>query len=110
MSVVNVVNVLPADASKQYTLAYFTAGWCGPCKRISPVFEKLSSDSSYENVLFCKIDVDSCEDLCKQYEVSSMPTFILLKNGTQIERFSGANETNLIKMLDGCKNILNVEF
>lgn len=76
----------------------FTASWCGPCKRIGPIFENL--DSQYPNIYFCKVDVDECEELVSRYDISCMPTFILIKNKQKVNSVSGADENQLKGMLD----------
>lgn len=70
-------------------VAKFFATWCGPCKMIAPVFEKLSQE--FENqVKFIEINVDDCEGISGDYYVSSVPTFIVFKNGEEFNRTSGA--------------------
>jgi thioredoxin 1 len=71
----------------------FSAGWCGPCRTISPYFEQLSE--IYKNVLFVKIDVDEVEDVAGFLKVTSLPTFILFKNNREITRMLGANKVGL---------------
>ena len=51
----------------------FFAKWCGPCKKMAPIFKKLAKEQ--KDVLFCKIDVEECKDLAKQYRIGSYPTF-----------------------------------
>lgn len=68
-------------------LLYFTAEWCNPCKRTKPIVEELARDGIIE-VQF--IDADDNIDLLKRYEVKSIPTFILIKDGAEIKRMSGA--------------------
>ncbi|XP_068988145.1 thioredoxin-2 [Bombus flavifrons] len=71
----------------------FFATWCGPCKMIAPKLEELSKEM--ENVIFLKVDVDECEDIASEYEISSMPTFVFIKNSKVLETFSGANYDKL---------------
>jgi len=75
----------------------FSAVWCGPCKRIAPVFEKLSNQ--FTNWVFCKVDVDLVSDAAEKYSVCSLPTFVFLKNGTVVHRFEGDNVDALTKAL-----------
>jgi thioredoxin 1 len=67
---------------------YFTADWCGPCKKVRPIVEELSRDQS--EVKFQIIDVDSEGELTRKFEVRSIPTFILIENGQEVNRFTGA--------------------
>ena len=74
----------------------FTASWCGPCKEISPEFERLSEMKPLQHVKFYKVDVDQSETLCAQFKVQSMPTFYLIKNRVVVDRVLGANITELV--------------
>ena len=67
---------------------YFTADWCGPCKKVRPIVEELSRDQS--EVKFQIIDFDSEGELARKFEVRSIPTFILIENGQEVNRFTGA--------------------
>jgi thioredoxin 1 len=67
---------------------YFTADWCGPCKKVRPIVEELSRDQS--EVKFQIIDVDSEGELARRFEVRSIPTFILIEDGQEVNRFTGA--------------------
>lgn len=71
---------------------YFTADWCGPCKKVRPIVEELSRDQS--EVKFQIIDVDSAGELARRFEVKSIPTFILIEDGEQIGRITGAQTKN----------------
>ena len=66
---------------------YFTAEWCGPCKKVRPIVEEINRDSANK---FQVIDADSNLELCKQYNVGSIPTFILIEDSTEINRMVGA--------------------
>ncbi|XP_058804043.1 thioredoxin-2 [Phymastichus coffea] len=79
---------LEAAGSKLVVIDFF-ATWCGPCKLIAPKLEELSQELT--DVVFLKIDVDKLEDASQEYDISSMPTFVFIKNGAEVERFSGAN-------------------
>ena len=67
---------------------YFTADWCNPCKKVRPIVEELNRDQSY--VKFQIIDVDSAGELARKFEVRSIPTFILIEDGKEVNRFTGA--------------------
>jgi len=66
----------------------FWAPWCGPCKQIAPVVDKLSEE--YKGKLkFCKVNVDENHDTASKYHVMSIPTLIFFKNGQLVEQTVG---------------------
>ena len=69
----------------------FTATWCGPCKRIAPVYEELANDNS--DITFIKVDVDQNEYATSANKISGMPTFKAFLDGQAIEDLTvvGAN-------------------
>ncbi|KXJ77338.1 thioredoxin-2 [Aedes albopictus] len=82
------------SAGDKLVVVDFFATWCGPCKVIAPKLEELQNKYA-EKVLFVKVDVDECEDLAAKYEISSMPTFLYIKNKKVVDQFSGANAEKL---------------
>ncbi len=68
------------------TVFYFTAEWCGPCKKTRPIVEDLKK----EGFQFQMIDADYEQLLVKRFEVKSVPTFILIENEKEIKRITGA--------------------
>jgi len=69
------------------TILYFTADWCNPCKKVRPIVEEMNKDSITK---FQMIDVDLEMELTKKFEIRSVPTFILTKDGKEIKRTTGA--------------------
>lgn len=67
----------------------FFATWCGPCKMIAPLLDKFAAE--YSQAKFIKVDVDEFGELAQEYEVSSMPTVLLLKGGSVVTKVIGAN-------------------
>lgn len=72
-----------------------SAKWCGPCKRIAPAYDQLAQ--KMPNVIFCKTDIDDCEDLSRTFNVSSVPTFGFVRNGNIINTVKGANMQAVIQ-------------
>ena len=66
---------------------YFTADWCGPCKKVRPVVEQINQDST---VKFQLVDVDSELEMVRAFEIKSVPTFIIIKDGEVVNRVTGA--------------------
>ncbi|KAJ5279326.1 thioredoxin [Penicillium angulare] len=79
------------ENSKDLILVDFFADWCGPCKAIAPVIEKLSLQ--HENIKFYQVDVDKLNDVAADNGISAMPTFLFFKDGKKLEDKSvrGAN-------------------
>lgn len=72
------------------------ADWCGPCKQIAPIFQRLASQhSSPKKVAFAKVNVDSQPEVAQQNRVSAMPTFKIFQNGSCIQTIQGADPTGL---------------
>lgn len=68
----------------------FYATWCGPCKRLKPVFEELSNKAAYSDVIFLAVDVDKHEGLTSKYGIRGMPTTVFLDaSGKEIKRIAG---------------------
>jgi thioredoxin 1 len=65
----------------------FYADWCGPCKKQDPILEELEAD--YGDVEFVKIDVDDEQDVANQYQVRSLPTVVVERDGDIVDRFVG---------------------
>jgi thioredoxin 1 len=67
----------------------FWAPWCGPCRMIGPIVEKLSEEFKGK-LKFCKVNVDENQQLASKYKVMSIPMLIFFKNGQLIEQSMGA--------------------
>ena len=73
----------------------FYATWCGPCKMLAPVLEQVA-DEVKEKATIKKLDIDECLDIAKEFNVMSVPTMILFKDGKEVERIVGLRQKNQI--------------
>lgn len=74
--------------SEKTVLVDFYADWCGPCKMMAPVVEKIASENA--DIKVRKINIDNEEELAIKYRVVSIPTFLVIKNGEEVNRIVGA--------------------
>jgi len=74
----------------------FWAAWCGPCKMMAPVFSQVSSEMA-SRMRFAKVDTEQSQDIAARYNIRSIPTMILFKNGKEIDRVAGAMDQNALK-------------
>lgn len=74
----------------------FYADWCGPCKVMAPIFEELEKEYQGK-VTFRRVDVEAEGDLAARYGIMSIPTFVLLKDGKEVDRQIGAKPKEVIK-------------
>ncbi len=99
-----IVKVTDADFDSKVEsgvqLVDFWATWCGPCKMIAPVLEELAAD--YEGKAdILKLDVDENPSTAAKYEVMSIPTLIVFKDGQPVDKVVGFQpKENLAKVLD----------
>jgi len=80
---------------KDLVLVDFYATWCGPCKMLAPVLEQVA-DEVKEKAIIKKLDIDECLDIAKEFNVMSVPTMILFKDGKEVERIVGLRQKNQI--------------
>uniref|UniRef100_A0A803NYY9 Thioredoxin domain-containing protein n=2 Tax=Cannabis sativa TaxID=3483 RepID=A0A803NYY9_CANSA len=79
-------------------VVHFTASWCMPSVAMNPIFEELAS--TYTDVLFLTVDVDEIKEVASRMDVKAMPTFVLMRNGAQVDKLVGANPDEIKKRID----------
>lgn len=78
------------DSNESSIIIDFYADWCGPCKKIAPIFQKLSLENP--DILFLKINVDEDETISENFQVKALPTFIGIKDKKIVKHSTGGNE------------------
>lgn len=98
MSVLKITNqnfeeeVLKADKP---VLVDFYATWCGPCQMMSPIIDEIAEENA-DTLKVGKVNVDENQDLAIKYNVMSIPTIIIVKNGKVEKTFVGVTDKNEI--------------
>jgi len=84
--------------AKGITLVDFYADWCGPCKRIAPVIEDLAKEMQGKATI-AKLDVEQAQKTTAAFQVMSIPTIILFKDGKEHKRIVGLTDKENLKKL-----------
>ena len=79
--------------SEGITVVDFYADWCGPCKMLTPVLERISEKVEAK---ICKVNVDESRELAKQFGVKGIPFLVVIKNGKMVEHSVGLKDENTI--------------
>lgn len=78
-------------------LVDFWAAWCGPCKMLAPVIDKLAEDFEDKEVEIGKLNVDENKKTASEYGISGIPAILLFKDGEMVEKMVGVQPINAFK-------------
>ena len=91
------------DIQHGVVLVDFYADWCGPCRMMTPVLEQVAKEVKGRAVIG-KLDIDSSQKIAGQFQVTSIPTLILFKEGKEVGRLVGLRDAAALKQfIDGAK-------
>ena len=77
----------------------FWASWCGPCRMMSPVIDKIAEEMG-DKLKVCKVNVDENHELAEKYEIMTIPAFIVIKNGAEAGRTIGVKpKEDILKLI-----------
>lgn len=83
--------------SKVPVFVDFWAPWCGPCQMMGPIVEELSGEYTADKIKIVKVDVDQNQEVAGKYQVMSIPTFLVFKNGEVMDRLIGGVQKEKLK-------------
>ena len=78
-------------------LVDFWATWCGPCRMMAPIVEELAAET--EDVTFAKLNVDDYGEIAMGLGIQAIPTLILFKDGTAVDRVVGVQDKQALKAM-----------
>ncbi len=93
------VSLFDEKIKEDRVLVDFFATWCGPCKMLAPIVEKLANDHPEITVL--KVDVDEAPELAARYNVSAIPTLLYLEKGALVRQSMGYQPEPALKKFVG---------
>ncbi|XP_043706338.1 thioredoxin-like protein CXXS1 [Telopea speciosissima] len=88
-----------ANSQRCPVVVHFTATWCMPSVAMKPILEEMAL--VHQNILFLSVDVDEVKEVASKMEIKAMPTLLLLREGTQVDKLVGANPEEIKKRIDG---------
>jgi thioredoxin 1 len=78
------------------TLVDFHADWCGPCRMLAPVLEQVAKEIKGKAHI-AKVDIDAEQKIASQFQITSVPTLILFKDGKEVNRLIGLRNADAVK-------------
>lgn len=85
--------------SKVPVFVDFWAPWCGPCQMMGPIVEELGKEYEAGKVKIAKLDVDKNQEVAGKYQVMSIPTFLVFKNGEIVDKMVGGVQKEKLKAM-----------
>ena len=97
--IINKNNFDEMSKNKKPLLLDFYANWCGPCKILSPIIDEIAEER--DDIVVGKVNVDAEPELAEQFNVFSIPTLVVLKNGQLANQATGVRpKAQILSLLD----------
>lgn len=94
-------NNFESEIAQGVTLVDFYADWCGPCRMMEPIIDELAAELSGKAKIG-KLDIEASQKTTSAYNVTSIPTMILFKNGDEVKRIVGVKDKDsLLEIISG---------
>ena len=84
------------EIQKGVTLVDFYADWCGPCRMLTPILEEVAKQVEGKATI-AKLDIDAAQNVAGQFQITSVPTMILFKDGKEVNRLIGLKNADAVK-------------
>ncbi|CCK71718.1 monothiol glutaredoxin GRX3 KNAG_0H03030 [Huiozyma naganishii CBS 8797] len=97
-------NLTTSEAGSKLIVLYFRTNWAEPCKQLDVLYNAIADDSSSEEVSFLTIDADELGDIVELFDVSAVPYFVIIRDGTILRELSTADPKEFVTALDECKS------
>lgn len=98
VTILNQANFEETINSGKTVLVDFFATWCGPCKMLAPIFERVA-EANADKAVFAKVDIDEVPEMAERFNVQTVPTIIALKGGEIVHQSSGIMNEPALKAL-----------
>ncbi|MER5864965.1 thioredoxin domain-containing protein [Kitasatospora sp. NPDC002040] len=103
----NFDEVIGGADDKNFVFIDFWAGWCGPCVRFAPVYEKAAERHS--DIVFAKVDTEAQRELAAAFDIQSIPTLAIIRDGTLVFSQAGALPAPVLEDLIGKARELDMD-
>ena len=84
-----------SEVTEGVTLVDFYADWCGPCRMMEPIIDELAGEMEGKAKI-AKLDIEASQKVTSNYNVTSIPTLILFKNGEEVQRIVGVKDKDTL--------------